>query len=49
MTRGEAPFQRRGLAQIFRAAHTGRKAIYQAGLQQSKGALPKGLPLPARG
>ena len=37
-----------GLAQIFRAAHTGRKAIYQAGLQQSRGALPKGLPLPAK-
>ena len=38
-----------GLAQIFRAAHMGRKAIYQAGLHQSRGALPKGLPLPARG
>ena len=29
--RGEAPLQRGGLAQIFRAGHTGRKAIYQLG------------------
>ena len=29
-TRGEAPFQTGGLAQIFRAGQTGRKAIYQA-------------------
>ena len=29
-TRGEAPFQREGLAQVFRAGHTGRKAICQA-------------------
>ena len=32
------PLSRRGgLAQIFRAGHTGRKAIYQAGLQQCRG------------
>ena len=29
-TRGEAPFQRGGLAQLFRASQTGRKAIYHA-------------------
>ena len=29
-TRGKAPFQRGGLAQLFRAGCTGRKAIYQA-------------------
>ena len=36
-TRGEAPFHRGGLAQIFRAGHTGRRAIYNAGLQQCRG------------
>ena len=36
-TRGEAPFQRGGLAQIFRARHMSRKATYQAGLQQCRG------------
>ena len=36
-TRGEPPFQRRGLAQLLGAGQTGRKAIYQAVWPLSQG------------
>ena len=42
-----APFQSGGgQAQIFRASHMSRKAIYQAGLQQCSGGSTSGAPTP---